>query len=124
MKQKLDWTQNYNKQLEDENEKLRQRCAELEKDQEELNRKREEIAKMVIESQANKEEIEKLYNENKNKADKMNELSMEVHVVVTEKMTVKKELDRVDANFRKVKNDYKSQRSKFEILNTENTQLT
>ena len=51
---------------------------------------------MVIESQANAEEIEKLNNENETKADKMEKLNLEVTVVVTEKMALKKELDRVD----------------------------
>ena len=35
-------------------------------------------------------------NENESKADKMEKLSLEVTVVVTEKMALKKELDRID----------------------------
>ena len=55
---------------------------------------------MVIDSQANKAEIEQLHAENQSKSDKMEKLNLEVTVVVTEKMTLKKELDRVDNLYR------------------------
>ena len=51
---------------------------------------------MAVESQANKAEIEKLYNENESIIDKMEKLNMEVTVVVTEKLSLKKEYDRVE----------------------------
>ena len=62
---------------------------------------------MVIESQANSNEIEQLQAENQSKSDKMEKLNLEVTVVVTEKMTLKKELDRVDNLYRKMKKEYK-----------------
>ena len=55
---------------------------------------------MVVEAQANHDEIEKLYAENDDKTDKMEKLNLEVTVVVTEKMALKKELDRVDRLYR------------------------
>jgi len=62
---------------------------------------------MVIESQANSEEIERLQVENDSKADKMEKLNLEVTVVITERMALKKELDRVDAAYNKLKIEYK-----------------
>ena len=50
---------------------------------------------MLVESQANKEEIQKLNSENENQGDAMEKLNLEVTVVVTEKITMKKELDRI-----------------------------
>jgi hypothetical protein len=65
-----------------------------------------------------------LYRENETKEDKMEKLNLEVTVVVTEKMTIKKELERVDASFRKMRNDYKEQRTGYELLIDENNHLT
>ncbi len=62
---------------------------------------------MVIESQANKNEIEMMLAEKEDKADKMEKLNLEVTVVVTEKMTMKKELDRLEIDFRMLKKEFK-----------------
>jgi len=48
---------------------------------------------MCIESQANSEAIDHLHAENQSKADKMEKLNLEVTVVVTEKLALKKELN-------------------------------
>jgi hypothetical protein len=57
---------------------------------------------MVVSSQANAKEIEALEDKNASMAEKMEKLSLEVTVVVTEKLTLKKELNRVDAMYNKV----------------------
>ena len=62
---------------------------------------------MVIESQANAKEIEKLHVENEQQGDNMEKLNLEVQVVVTEKMAMKKELDRVDQMYNKIKKEFK-----------------
>ena len=71
---------------------------------------------MVIESQANAEQIEALQNQNESNADKMEKLNLEVTVVITEKMTLKKELDRVDQLYNKMRKDYKEQRVNYGLL--------
>ena len=81
--------------------------TELKKDAEELKRKRDEINKMVVESQANSKEINALQAKNANNEDQMEKLNLEVTVVITEKMTLKKELDRIDILYRQLKNQYK-----------------
>lgn len=78
---------------------------------------------MVIESQANSNEIEQLQAENQSKSDKMEKLNLEVTVVVTEKMTLKKELDRVDNLYRKMKKEYKEQRVNYNLLVDEVSKL-
>lgn len=65
---------------------------------------------MVVDSQANAKEIESLLKENESKGDQMEKLNLEVQVVVTEKAALKKELDRLDRQYGKIKKDYKEQR--------------
>ena len=57
------------------------------------------------------------------KSDKMEKLNLEVTVVVTEKMTLKKELDRVDNLYRKMKKEYKEQRVNYDLLVDEVSKL-
>ena len=54
------------------------------------------MGKMLIESQANKVEIEKMNSEKDTILDKMEKLNLEVTVVVTEKLSLKKEYDRIE----------------------------
>ena len=53
----------------------------------------------------------------------MEKLNLEVTVVVTEKMTLKKELDRVDNLYRKMKKEYKEQRVNYNLLVDEVSKL-
>ena len=78
---------------------------------------------MLVESQANAKEIERLYAENEVKGDSMEKLNLEVQVVVTEKMAMKKELDRVDMMYNKIKKEFKEQRVNFNLLIDENSKL-
>ena len=78
---------------------------------------------MVIESQANSKEIERLNDENTAKGDNMEKLNLEVQVVVTEKMAMKKELDRVDNMYNKIKKEFKEQRVNFNLMVDENSKL-
>ena len=71
---------------------------------------------MVVSSQANAEEIEALQDKNASNLEKMEKLSLEVTVVVTEKLTLKKELNRVDAMYNKVQKNLKEQRINFDLL--------
>ena len=43
-------------------------------------------------------------------------MEVEITVVVTEKLTLKKELDRLDNEHRKLKNDFKEQRVKMDLV--------
>jgi predicted nucleic acid-binding Zn-ribbon protein len=95
----------------------------LEEDQRELNRKREQINDMVVESQANADEIFALQSENETMVEKMEKLSLEVTVVVTEKLTLKKELTRVDGMYTQLKKDYQEQRVNFDLLVDEVTSV-
>mmetsp|Transcript_28419 Transcript_28419/g.43023 ORF Transcript_28419/g.43023 Transcript_28419/m.43023 type:complete len:158 (-) Transcript_28419:454-927(-) len=54
--------------------------------------------------------------ENKVKGEKMAELNLEVSVVVTEKMTTKKEYERVEREYKKMHNDYKDYRTRYDEL--------
>jgi len=74
----------------------------LKRDQDELHARRKEIEKMVIESQANKDEIEKQYAQLEQKDNMMEKLNLEIQVVLTEKQTLKRELDRVDGLYNKI----------------------
>ena len=65
------------------------------------------MAKMIIESQANAKEIEELYDQQKTSEEQYEKLNVEITVLVTEKLTQKKELDRVNNDFRKLKKEYK-----------------
>ena len=78
---------------------------------------------MVVDSQANAREIEKLLEENETKGDNMEKLNLEVQVVVTEKMAMKKELDRVDILYNKIKREFKEQRVSFNLMVDENSKL-
>jgi len=51
---------------------------------------------MAVESQANKDEIESLEAENETLQEKMEKLNLEVTVVVTEKLSLKKEYHRIE----------------------------
>ena len=51
---------------------------------------------MAVESQANRQEIENLTNENETLNEKMEKLNLEVTVVVTEKLSLKKEYHRME----------------------------
>ena len=62
---------------------------------------------MCIESQANSDTIDQLNAANEDKADKMEKLNLEVTVVVTEKLALKKELNWVDGLWRNLKKEYK-----------------
>ena len=46
----------------------------------------------------------------------MEKLNLEVTVVITEKMTLKRELDRVDVLHRTLKKEYKEQRINYNLL--------
>ena len=51
---------------------------------------------MAVESQANKDEIGALAADNESLMEKMEKLNLEVTVVVTEKMSLKKEYTRIE----------------------------
>ena len=53
----------------------------------------------------------------------MERLNLEVQVVVTEKMAMKKELDRVDNMYNKIKKEFKEQRVNYNLMVDENSKL-
>lgn len=97
-------------------EVMRKQLQGMEKDQQELYEKRDQITSMVIESQANKNEIKTLKEDIEEKGDHMEKLNLEVTVVVTEKLTYKKELDRVNTQFENLRKDFKEQRVNYNLL--------
>ena len=48
--------------------------------------------------------------------DQYEKLNVEITVLLTEKLTLKKELDRVDNDLRKMKKDFKEQRVNYDLL--------
>ena len=88
----------------------------LKKDQSELHKKREEMSKMLIESQANKDEINVQNSKIEEQGDQMEKLNLEVTVVVTEKITLKKELDRVDGLYNQLRKEHKEQRVNYNLI--------
>jgi hypothetical protein len=46
----------------------------------------------------------------------MEKLKLEVTIVVTEKVALKKDLDRVDGLYHKMQKDFREQRVQFELL--------
>ena len=122
-KKRLDIVETQNHELSQKNQQLETEVTELKKDADELKRKRDEINKMVVESQANAQEIQKLQALNDSNADQMEKLNLEVTVVITEKLTLKKELDRIDILYRQLKNQYKEQRVNYNLLVDEVTDL-
>lgn len=85
-------------------------------DQYELGKKREEMAKMIIESQAASKEILALYDEQDSQKEAFSKLEVEITVIVTEKLTLKKEYDRLENEHRKIKKDFKEQRVNMDLL--------
>ena len=48
--------------------------------------------------------------------DQYEKLNVEITVLLTEKLTLKKELDRLDNDHRKLKKDFKEQRVNYDLL--------
>ena len=71
---------------------------------------------MVVEAQANKEEIKNQNDVIEDKNDAMERLNLEVTVVVTERITLKKELDRMDHLYHQLKKEHKEQRVNYNLL--------
>lgn len=86
----------FNAKLQMENNALIEERDRLQKFQKELDQKRKEMTKMAIESQANKAEIEQLNDAQEGLMEKMEKLNLEVTVVITEKLSLKKEYTRID----------------------------
>ena len=106
----------FNERLQDENADYKRKNEILLEDQRLLAQKREEMAKMIIESQANSKEIEQLYEEQKSSAEQYEKLNVEITVLVTEKLTLKKERDKLENDLRKLRNEYKQQRVNYDLL--------
>ena len=49
-------------------------------------------------------------------SDQYEKLNVEITVLLTEKLTLKKELDRLDNDHRKLKKDFKEQRVNYDLL--------
>ena len=78
---------------------------------------------MAIESQANKEEIENLFNENETLQERMEKLNLEVTVVVTEKLSLKKEYLRMEQQYRGLQKDNKEIRVTYNLLMDESSKI-
>lgn len=78
---------------------------------------------MIISSQANAEEINQLYNDAEQKETEIEKLKLESMVVITEKGTIKKELDRINMLYNQLQKDFREQRVTFEIMSDEITKV-
>lgn len=75
-----------------------------------------EINRMMVESQANAEAIQKMQDDAGDKQEEVEKLKLECQVVITEKYTVKKELDRVDHLYNKMRKDHNQQRIEYDLI--------
>lgn len=71
---------------------------------------------MLIDSQANAELIQNQYDELDDKQNEIEKLKLECTVVMTEKITLKRDLDRVDSLYIKLQKEFREQRVQFELL--------
>lgn len=71
---------------------------------------------MLIESQANKEQIQAQYEELDDKQNEVEKLRLECTVVMTEKVTLKRDLARIDSLYIKLQKEFREQRVQFELL--------
>lgn len=71
---------------------------------------------MLIDSQANAELIQNQYDELDDKQNEIEKLRLECTVVMTEKITLKRDLDRVDSLYIKLQKEFREQRVQFELL--------
>ena len=97
----------WNEKLQDENHRFQTENHILKEDQRILGQKREEMARMVIDSQANAKEIAELYENKTSQEEQQEKLNVEITVLVTEKLTQKKEMDRLMNDHRKLKSEFK-----------------
>ena len=71
---------------------------------------------MLIESQANAEEIKKHEEDHEMAEEEVTKLKIECMVVITEKGSIKKELNRIDNLYYKSQKDSKEQRIQYDLL--------
>lgn len=84
-----------NEDLQERNYILQQKVDKFEEAEKIHAKKQAELSKMIIESQANQKEIEELYQQKQESQEEYEKLNVEITVLVTEKVTIKKENDRV-----------------------------
>ena len=76
---------------------------------------------MAIEAQANMKEIGELHQNNASLTEKMDKLNMEVTVIITEKLSLKKEYNRVEGLYTTLQRDNKELRMNYNLLVDENS---
>lgn len=116
IREKLQVTEEKNHELEEENRALVAERNELRQYKTDLEAAQKELNAMLVNSQANAEEIARLHNENGAHESEMEQLKLETTVVVTEKMALKKELDRIDELYNKLQKDFREQRIQFDLM--------
>ena len=104
-----------NEQLKEENAALTKERNSLKKCKNEYEEAQEEIAQFVIEQQANAEEIKNLYEQNQSKQDQFEKIKLEVTVVMAEKVTFQRELEKAEANHSRMKRDFKDLKAQFDL---------
>ena len=78
---------------------------------------------MTLESQGQRNEIEELATANESLTEKLERLNLDVTVVVTEKMSIKKEYARIDQQYRALQKDQKELRVNYNLVIDESSRL-
>ena len=118
-KRTLQRTVEQNEQLASENYDLTELNARLEKDQLTLGEKKEEIVKLDGDNKKKKDHIDKLQANIDDQTDRMEKINLELTIVSAEKMAMKKELDALTIDHRRLGRDFKQQRNDMEALTDE-----
>lgn len=112
-----------NQDLEQQNLDLIEERDSLRKYKADLDKAQKEITNMIISSQANAEEINKLYAESEQKESEIEKMKLESTIIITEKSTIKKELDRINMLYNQIQKDFKEHRITFELMSDEITKV-
>lgn len=107
----------------DENKKLKLENVELTKERDSLigskadfEKSQREIAQFMIEQQANADEIKDLYEKGEQQQDQFEKIKLEVTVIMAEKVTFQRELERVQANYLRMQRGYNDMKVHNDLL--------
>ena len=91
----------------------------LVEDSKTLGEKKAEIVKLDGDNRKKKEHIDKLQADIDDKMDRMEKINLELTIVTSEKMVMKKELDALTIDHRRLGREFREQRNAFDNLTDE-----
>ena len=112
-------TMERNEELAAENYDLTQLNESLVEDAKTLDAKKAEVVKLDTDNRKKKEHIDKLQAANDNAQDRIEKINLELTIVTSEKMVMKKELDALTIDHRRLQREFKEQRNAFDNLTDE-----